>query len=258
MRARSSRFAAAGAALTLAFSLTALPLQAAEQAYQQSQNVQSDIDKAAKQSQARIDNLSEEARTMLQEFRAARDESASLKIYNGQLRKIVESQDAEIASTRTQLDQIEGTQQKFVPFMINAVSTLDEFVSRDLPFLMDERRERVQDLQTLLDRADVTTAEKFRKIMEAYQTEIEYGRTIEAYRGDLGDDRTVRFLRIGRVALMYQTLSGRDTGYWNADAGEWQRLDGSYRSAVEHGLRIASEQAPPDLLRIPVSAPESN
>lgn len=253
----STRFFASAAMLTAGCLLTIQGVYAANQSFKAPNNVQTEIDTAAQKSQARIDNLSEDARAMLQEFRAARDEAASLKIYNEQLEKIVSSQDEEIASTSSQLDNIEGTQQQFVPFLIKAVSTLEEFVNRDLPFLTEERSDRVDDLQVLLDRADITTAEKFRKIMEAYQTEIEYGRTIEAYRGNLsGVDRTVRFLRIGRIALAYQTLDGRDTGYWNADKGGWQTLDPSYRSAIEQGLRIASEQAPPDLLRIPVSAPE--
>lgn len=233
---------------------------AADEAFSQSKATQENIDQAAKKSQEKIDGLSQQAQEMLAEYRAARDEAASLKIYNDQLAKLVASQGDELASTEKQLDNIDETQQEFVPFLIRAVDTLDQFVQRDVPFLINERQERVADLKVLLDRADTTTAEKFRKIMEAYQTEIDYGRTIEAYRGQLtldGQDRNVQFLRIGRVALLYQSLNGQNTGHWEPKAGKWERLDGSYRSAVEQGLRIASEQAPPDLLRIPVPAPET-
>ena len=53
----------------------------------------------------------------------------------------------------------------------------------DIPFLLDERMSRVKDLDDLIIRADVTTAEKFRKIFEAYQLEAEFGKTIESYHG---------------------------------------------------------------------------
>jgi hypothetical protein len=37
----------------------------------------------------------------------------------------------------------------------------------------------------MMTRADVTNAEKFRRIMEAYQIENDYGNTIEAYRANI-------------------------------------------------------------------------
>ena len=110
-----------------------------------------------------------------------------------------------------------------------------------------------------LDRADVNNAEKYRRILEAYQIENDFGRTIEAYRGSLegdGETRTVNFLRFGRVALLYQTLDGREVGAWSQADRAWQTLDGSYRPAIRQGLRIARKQAAPDLLRLPVPAAE--
>jgi hypothetical protein len=124
--------------------------------------------------------------------------------------------------------------------------------------LKDERKDRVANLQTLIDRADVTAGEKYRRIMEAYLVEVEYGRTIEAYRGELvvnNDARTVDFLRIGRVGLYYQTLDGGESGYWNSKRGAWEMLDAGYRTAVRDGLRIARKQMPPELLTLPVNVP---
>ena len=110
-----------------------------------------------------------------------------------------------------------------------------------------------------MDRADVTNAEKYRRILEAFQIENEYGRTIEAYRGSLdrgGESLPVDFLRVGRVALVYQTLDASELGAWDQAAGQWQPLDRSYRGALRKGLRIARKQAAPDLLRLPVAAAE--
>jgi len=223
----------------------------------ESREVQQEIDDAAKATQEKIDQLSEEAQQMLAEYRSARDQAANLEVYNDQLARQVASQRKKIESVRAQLESIEETRQQFVPMMTRAVDALGEFVSRDLPFKPEERKAKVKELRDLLGRADVSTAETFRQIMAAYQQEVKYGRTIESYRRGLkldGEMRTVRVLRIGRVALLYQTLDGQRTGRWNPAAGEWQSLGNDYRAAVEKGLQVASEQAPPDLLRAPLTA----
>jgi hypothetical protein len=97
--------------------------------------------------------------------------------------------------------------------------------------------------------------------MEAYQIEMEYGRTIESSRGELsagGTTRTVDFLRVGRLGIYYQTIDGRESGQWNTGAGQWEALSSRYTSAIRQGLRIARKQAAPDLLTLPVPAPEEN
>ena len=84
--------------------------------------------------------------------------------------------------------------------MLRMIDAIDQFVAVDVPFLKDDRTKRMNALKDLMGRSDVTVAEKYRKVMEAYQTEINYGRTIESYRGTLslnGLDREVDFLRIG-------------------------------------------------------------
>ncbi|MBH03850.1 MAG: hypothetical protein CMP08_06980 [Xanthomonadales bacterium] len=230
----------------------------AQETVNQSQAVQETIDQAGRQTQDRIDALSDKARAMLDEYRRAKDQAASLAVYNEQLARQVDSQTEELDSINRQLSTIDQTKRSFVPFMVRAIDTLDVFVSRDMPFLKAERTQRVARLRDLMGRADVTTAEQFRQIMTAYQTEIDYGRNIGTYEGKLaldGEPRTVQFLRVGRVALLYQTLDGRETGYWDADTGTWKPAP-DYRRAVEHGINVASEQAPPDLLHVPLSAPQ--
>ena len=141
--------------------------------------------------------------------------------------------------------------------MLRMVDTLAEFIDLDVPFLLDVRTERVERLKSLMDRADVTISEKYRLILEAYQIELNYGSTFDSYEGRLGtgpDARTVEFARLGRVSLMYRTLDGSETGYWDAEKKEWV-ADPSYREAVEHALGIA-KGGTPDLLTVPVPPPQ--
>ena len=138
------------------------------------------------------------------------------------------------------------------------VDTLEKFVKLDVPFLPEERAKRVAGLREILTRADVAVSEKYRRILEAYQIEMEYGRTLDSYPGKMGegkDERTVEFVRVGRVALVYQTLDGNETGYWDQDQKKWVE-DPSYRTFVKAALAVAKKEGAPDLLTVPVPAPK--
>jgi hypothetical protein len=215
-------------------------------------NEQVRAEQAAQASQKRIAQLDEEATSMLAEYRQANAETVGLTAYNDQLAAQVKSQETELATMTRQLSEIETTSREALPMMQRMVATLAEFVKLDIPFLPEERANRVAGLQDMMTRADVSVSEKYRRIVEAYQIEIEYGRTIEAYQGKVGD-RTVVFLRAGRVALLYQTLDGGETGYWDSEAKDWKR-DDSYSGAILAGLKVAKKQAAPDFLFVPVAA----
>lgn len=209
-------------------------------------------EEAAKSSQQRVENLDEEADKMLAEYRQIIAESKSLKVYNEQLAVQVKTQEEELTAKTQELTEIETTSREVLPMMQNMLDTLDSFVELDLPFLPDERAGRVDQLKEIMTRADVSISEKYRRIVEAYQIEMEFGRTIEAYQGKVGD-KTVEYLRVGRIALMYQTLDGKETGYWDAEAKTW-KIDESYKDAMTAGLKIAKKQSAPDFLSVPIPA----
>jgi septal ring factor EnvC (AmiA/AmiB activator) len=212
---------------------------------------------AAIKSQKKIDGLDERTRKMLEQYRSAARQTKTLLTYNAHLKELLASQEAEKASLEQQLQQIEVTQREIVPLILNMQSSLEQFVQLDLPFLPEERQQRIAKLQAMMNRADVTNAEKFRRIIEAYQIENDYGNTIEAYRANItleGTTSSVDFLRIGRVALYYQRLDGSETGYWNQADKRWQTLPNEYQQPIRNGLRIARKETAPDLLILPVAA----
>jgi hypothetical protein len=206
-------------------------------------------------SQKRIDQLSDETDTLFARYRTALREVDAIAVYNQQMRELIASQEAEMGSLEEQLDRVELVGRSVTPMMLRMIDALDAFVDLDVPFLQEERTQRVRDLRNMMSRADVTNAEKYRAIMEAYQVENEFGRTIEAYRSTLlkdGKEMTVDFLRFGRIALVYQTLDETQSGVWDQSSRDWVELDDSYRSAIREGLRIARKQSAPDLIRLPV------
>ncbi|GGA72937.1 DUF3450 domain-containing protein [Neiella marina] len=237
--------------MTLAFSATAID---------NSLEKQEAIDKSAAASQTRIDSMVDQTASDLQSYRIASQRLESLTIYNQQMAKLIDSQQQEIGSISGQIAEIDNIETGALPLMLKMTETLGQLLEADVPFLTDERQERLENLRALIDRADVTAGEKYRRIMEAYQVEMEYGRTIEAYRGVLvksGEPKTVDFLRLGRVGLYYQTLDGNESGRWNSALETWELLDSSYRTSVRDGLRMARKQTPPELLTLPVNSPAS-
>lgn len=205
--------------------------------------------------QKRINELDETTRVMLAEYQSISKEYESLKLYNDQVQKIVNSQIEEIENILFQIDELDETNQRIVPLMIEMINALEDFINLDLPFLKDERDARVANLRTTMDRGDISTSEKFRLISEAYKTELEYGRTIEAYRDTIivdGISTSADFLRIGRIALTYLTIDGSKGGYYDLKERDFLEASGAIKRATEDGLKIASKQAPPALIQIPI------
>jgi hypothetical protein len=221
-------------------------------------NTQSVIQKEAKTSQKKIDGLDDEAQTLLHQYRALSMERDDLEAYNAQMTRLLADQHAELAELDRQIGEIEVTKRRIVPLLERMVEVLERFVSLDTPFLPKERAMRLEQLKAMLNRADVSLPEKYRRVMEAYRIEAEYGHSIEAYSGDLyqvGAVRTVEFLRLGRTAVYYLSLDGNTAGYWDRQTRQWQTLPDKFRDSVARGLLIAKKQVPPDLVSLPVPAP---
>jgi len=212
-------------------------------------------------SQQRINKIDDETDGMAVEYRSTLDQIQSLQVYNAQLDKLIQAQNDEMASLENQIGSVTEIGREVTPLMLRMVDTLGQFVEADVPMLLAERRKRVEDLRDLMNRADVADSEKYRRILEAYQIENEYGRTIEVYQDEAeigGQKRTLDFLRVGRVALLYQTLDGAEVGAWDATQKKWVQLPDSYRDSIRKGVRIARKQLAPDLIRLPVPAPKES
>ena len=232
-----------------------MTVPAAAQNLQAVQNTAQAAAADGRASQARIDKLDDETDALTREHRAALKQLASLREYNDQLEKLIAAQTTEMASVRQQIEDVTHVDRAILPLMFRMIDALEQFVALDVPFLADERKDRIAGLRALMDRSDANPAEKYRKILEAYEIENEYGRTIEAYEGQMdinGEARTVAFLRVGRVALVYQTLDGAESGVWDNQARAFVDLEGGFDSELRSALRIAKQQAAPDLMVVPV------
>ena len=210
------------------------------------------------ESQKKVSQMADKTQDLVHEYSQTLRQIDNLRIYNSQLRQLIENQKQEVVSIRDQITEVKKTRKEIVPFILEMHSTLEEFIRLDMPFLMKERQKRLADIKEIMNRSDVSVSEKYRRLMEAYQIENNYGNTLEAYRGIEaidGKELSVNYLRVGRLALMYQTLDGKRQAYWDHLKKEWKPLSSRYRRNIENGLKIARRQKAPDLLIVPIPAP---
>jgi len=216
---------------------------------------------AAGKSQQSIDKLASETGDLLQDYKTVMKVVDGLRVYNTRLEKQIANQLTRVASIDKSISQVTVIQRQVTPLVIRMIDGLEKFVKLDVPFQIDERNERVAFLRANVDRSDLSVAEKFRQVLEAYKIENEYGRKVDAYKGSIsinGSEREVNFFRVGRIALLYQTTDTLISGAWDKNAGQFVELDpGEYRNAIIKGLRIARQQATVDILKLPIPAPEA-
>jgi len=215
----------------------------------------------AQQSQERINSVVEGTRSLEDQYRAINKEIDGLKVYNRLMRAQVDGQLATLEDIGLSMDQVDVINRQIFPLMERMIDGLDQSIKVDVPFLMEERTDRVSNLKDIMSRSDVSVAEKFRKVMEAYQIENDYGTTIEDYKQSLtlADEGTRAFnmLRIGRIGLYFQSDDTKITGRWNNANRTWE-IDNTARNEVRKGLRVARQLVAPELINIPVSAAEGS
>ena len=218
----------------------------------------------AQQSQERINNTVEGTRSLEDQYRAINKEIDGLKVYNRLMAAQVSGQEAVLEDISLSMDQIDVINRQIFPLMERMIDGLEQSVELDVPFLMEERRDRIDNLHDIMERSDVSVAEKFRKVMEAYQIENEYGSSSETYTQTLtldGETRSYNILRVGRVGLYFQSDDSKITGRWDnsIDPATNERIgwviDDSARSEIRLGIRIARQSVAPKLIQIPVAAP---
>lgn len=213
----------------------------------------------AQQSQERVNDIVEGTRSLGDQYRAINKEIDGLKVYNRLMVAQTSGQGAVLEDIALSMDQVDVINRQIFPLMERMIDGLEQSVKLDVPFLMNERSDRIDTLHDIMSRSDVSVAEKFRKVMEAYQIENDYGSSSEWYTETIALDGVTRefnILRIGRVGLYFQSDDTRITGRWNHQIREWE-LDNSARNEIRKGLRMAKQLIAPELILIPLPAATS-
>jgi hypothetical protein len=211
----------------------------------------------AQASQERINTVVEGTRSLEDQYRAINKEIDGLRVYNRLMTAQTDGQKSVMDDIALSMDQVDVINRQIFPLMERMIDGLEQSIALDVPFLMEERSKRIETLKDVMQRSDVSVAEKFRKVMEAYQIENEYGTSSETYKQSLnveGTPRDYNMLRIGRIGLYFQSDDSRITGFWDPGTREFVILGNEYRNEIKKGIRMANDLIAPELLLLPVAA----
>ena len=221
---------------------------------QEAINIEASSSNDASNRQEFIDNVDAEIITLTGDIQFLSQQLDLSNIYNRQLQELIDSQNAEIISINSQMIELDKTNKGILPTLEEMVNTLESIIENDTPFLLTERKLRVDELKNILKQSNISTSEKFRRVFEAYQIENEYGRTIESYRDEIFFDSNtynVEIFRLGRVGLYARTSDGRHTAIYSKKDGMWIGKKG-IDSELVIALKIARKELPPSLLKLPI------
>ncbi|MGF1607181.1 MAG: DUF3450 domain-containing protein [Rhodothalassiaceae bacterium] len=218
-----------------------------------------EINQLAQASQEEINDLSSETSQLVVQYDRLLKQLEGIRAFNAQQERLIQAQQQEIAEYEQSIIDVQAVRRQITPLMLRMIGAIERFVDLDMPFLLEQRRERVEGLRDLMDRSDVSEAEKFRRVFEVYQIENEYGRTIGTYPGEVTVDgavKTVDFLRIGRIILAYESQDATEVGFFNPVTEQFEPLPPAYRNTITAALRYANRQASPEIYALPINGPE--
>lgn len=168
----------------------------------------------------------------------------------------------QLALRRQKVDQLEQdlreasrVKKELRATLENIAGRLEEFVSKDLPFLESERSRRIKELKTNLLDPDMPLAEKTRQILEALQVELDYGRRLEVTEESVridGRQVAVDVLRVGRLSLFCRSPDGSTLGRYVPAEERWQPLAAKHDAPISKAMEIARQQRPADMIKLPL------
>jgi DNA-binding ferritin-like protein (Dps family) len=218
------------------------------------------IHKAAAQSQEKIDSIQEQTQELIFEYRDVVAQIEINKVYNDHVAKLVAAQNEDIASLESQIAEIENTKRNVVPLMYRMIDMLEQFVAADIPVKLDIRQDRIAKLRDVMVNPNVSTSEKYRQVLEAYQIEKDYGSAVEAWQAtetfEGSEPVTADFVHVGRIALIAQSKDLKNAWVWNNSSRSWQKVGDEYLKDITKTIRMARKQAPLDLIKLPIFAAE--
>ena len=130
-------------------------------------------------SQRQVEQLDDQADNAVREFRAVLQQKDNIELFVAQQDIFRASQVSEITSLRRQLGTVEQIKQGMSPMMLKMALRLEDSIKSDLPFNINERLARIDNVKAVLGDPNVSPAEQYRRVLNAYKIEVTYGMGID-------------------------------------------------------------------------------
>jgi len=161
-----------------------------------------------------------------------------------------------ISNLEFKKNEILKLREQLEPYLAEVVKRMSEFIDNDLSFLPEERQKRIINLEQSLNSYDVVMSEKLRRVFaEGLQVEAEYGRGVESIDETLklnGEDTQVTVFRLGRVGMYYISLDGQETGRWNQETKQWEKLPDKMNRDIRRAADIAAGKRIVEIVNLPL------
>ncbi len=208
-----------------------------------------------RQTQKEAEQWREERKELTARYERLSEENRRLSEQSGKLEEEVDAARTRIDRKERQLADIEQLSEDIGPFLEEVVSRIRDLDDEAPPFLAEERKNRYERIDAMMDDPQTPVSERYRKVMEALLVEAEYANTIEVYREtiDIGERSLLAdIFRLGRISLFYQSLDGQESGWFNVAENRWEALPRSHNRAIGTAIDIGARRQPAELLSLPL------
>lgn len=182
----------------------------------------------------------------------------SLKGLNFQIQKLdrqIAAEDKRIAMNKRKLVETERIRNGLQLWLLETYQSLKDSYAAGLPFLDEERKSRLDDLELVLNDPHTPVYEQFRRMFETLLVEAEYGYSSEVYRSEIelsGEKTQVDLLRVGRLALFYRSLDGRSVGLFSPASGDYTPLSEAAVEDITHAFKVVRRETAAEMVALPV------
>lgn len=210
------------------------------------------------QAQEQINDVADQADDLERQYLALQSQIQDQEVFIEQQEVFLQSQDVEISELNRQLERVDTLEAELMPMLLEMAVALEDFIAQDLPFQMELRQSRLDNIRSLLGDATVSPAETYRVILNAYEIESSYGRSLRVYEDNVdigGQTQRVKYLQLGRTAVIRSVPNGGNQ-IRTKDNQEWRDLPGSFASNVQRAIRIGEEVTTPEVFIAPLPGPD--
>jgi len=177
------------------------------------------------------------------------------RFQNKKFKQYVGHKKKNIVELQRQKQQMNLLRQELEPFLDHRLSELHQSVKDDLPFLPQERQQRLAFLDQSLTDPDLSLSEKLRRVLEALQIEADYGNSVEVTEETLPlatGDTMVQVLRLGRIGLFYLSYDGHHGAQWQPQQQQWLALEDNYLTTLQSTIDIIKQKRSAELVDLPL------